>query len=105
MKKWELREIIREELDRLRIDEGNEEFIGLAVVKKNTKATDLDSGSKEPIFTHNVLPIYRKEGGSYIVKSKMTGNALKVPAGSLAVKMKKDFDEAKWNRLVSFHSK
>lgn len=85
------------------IREAGENFIGIAVVKKNTRAKDLDSGDQEPIFTHNILPIYRKEGGAFIVKSPMTGNSLKVQAGNLVVKMKKDFDEDRWNKLIAKH--
>lgn len=85
------------------IREAGENFIGIAVVKKNARAKDLDSGDQEPIFTRTILPIYRKEGVTFIVKSDMTGNALKVQAGNLVVKMKKDFDEDRWNKLIAKH--
>lgn len=83
------------------IKEVNEEFIGLAVVKKNARAKDLDSGEQEPVFTHTILPIYRKEGGAYIVKSNLSGNALKIQSGNLVIKMKKDIDPDKWNKIIA----
>lgn len=61
---------------------------------------DLDSLEKEPIYVKDVLPIYRKEGSSYVVKSSLTGNALKVPA-NLIVKMKDQFEPDKWAKFMA----
>lgn len=83
------------------IKEFNENFIGAALVKKSGMVKDLDSLEKEPIYVKDVLPIYRKEGSSYVVKSLMTGNALKVPAANLIVKMKDQFDPDKWAKFMA----
>jgi len=76
-------------------------FIGAALVKKSGMVKDLDSLEKEPIYVRDVLPIYRKEGSSYVVKSLMTGNALKVPAANLIVKMKDQFEPDKWAKFMA----
>lgn len=83
------------------IKESNENFIGAALVKKSGMVKDLDSLEKEPIYVRDVLPIYRKEGSSYVVKSSLTGNALKVPAANLIVKMKDQFEPDKWAKFIS----
>ena len=83
------------------IKEFNENFIGAALVKKSGMVKDLDSSEKEPIYVKDVLPIYRKEGSSYVVKSLMTGNALKVPAANLIVKMKDQFEPDKWAKFMA----
>ena len=83
------------------IKEYTETFIGAALVKKNANVKDLDSSEKEPIYVRDVLPIYRKEGSSYVVKSLMTGNALKVPAANLIIKMKDQFEPDKWNKFMA----
>lgn len=83
------------------IKEFNENFIGAALVKKSGMVKDLDSLEKEPIYVRDVLPIYRKEGSSYVVKSLMTGNALKVPAANLIVKMKDQFEPDKWAKFMA----
>jgi len=83
------------------IKEFNENFIGAALVKKSGMVKDLDSLEKEPIYVKDVLPIYRKEGSSYVVKSSLTGNALKVPAANLIVKMKDQFEPDKWAKFIS----
>lgn len=83
------------------IKEFNENFIGAALVKKSGMVKDLDSLEKEPIYVKDVLPIYRKEGSSYVVKSLMTGNALKVPAANLIVKMKDQFEPDKWAKFMA----
>ena len=83
------------------IKEYTETFIGAALVKKNANVKDLDSLEKEPIYVRDVLPIYRKEGSSYVVKSLMTGNALKVPAANLIIKMKDQFEPDKWNKFMA----
>lgn len=79
----------------------NENFIGAALVKKSGMVKDLDSLEKEPIYVKDVLPIYRKEGSSYVVKSSLTGNALKVPAANLIVKMKDQFEPDKWAKFMA----
>ncbi len=79
----------------------NENFIGAALVKKSGMVKDLDSLEKEPIYVKDVLPIYRKEGSSYVVKSSLTGNALKVPAVNLIVKMKDQFEPDKWAKFMA----
>lgn len=79
----------------------NENFIGASLVKKSGMVKDLDSLEKEPIYVKDVLPIYRKEGSSYVVKSLMTGNALKVPAANLIVKMKDQFEPDKWAKFMA----
>ena len=83
------------------IKEFNENFIGAALVKKSGMVKDLDSLEKEPIYVKDVLPIYRKEGSSYVVKSSLTGNALKVPAANLIVKMKDQFEPDKWAKFMA----
>jgi len=83
------------------IKEFNENFIGAALVKKSGMVKDLDSLEKEPIYVRDVLTIYRKEGSSYVVKSLMTGNALKVPAANLIVKMKDQFEPDKWAKFMA----
>jgi hypothetical protein len=83
------------------IKESNENFIGAALVKKSGLVKDLDSLEKEPIYVKDVLPIYRKEGSSYVVKSSLTGNALKVPVANLIVKMKDQFEPDKWAKFIS----
>jgi hypothetical protein len=83
------------------IKEFNENFIGAALVKKSGMVKDLDSLEKEPIYVKDVLPIYRKEGSSYVVKSSLTGNALKVPAVNLIVKMKDQFEPDKWSKFMA----
>jgi hypothetical protein len=83
------------------IKEFNENFIGAALVKKSGMVKYLDSLEKEPIYVRDVLPIYRKEGSSYVVKSLMTGNALKVPAANLIVKMKDQFEPDKWAKFMA----
>ena len=83
------------------IKEFNENFIGAALVKKSGMVKDLDSSEKETIYVKDVLPIYRKEGSSYVVKSLMTGNALKVPAANLIVKMKDQFEPDKWAKFMA----
>jgi hypothetical protein len=83
------------------IKESTENFIGAALVKKSGMVKDLDSLEKEPIYVRDVLPIYRKEGSSYVVKSLMTGNALKVPAANLIVKMKDQFEPDKWAKFMA----
>lgn len=83
------------------IKEYTETFIGAALVKKSGMVKDLDSSGKEPIYVKDVLPIYRKEGSSYVVKSLMTGNALKVPAANLIVKMKDQFEPDKWAKFMA----
>jgi len=83
------------------IKEFNENFIGAALVKKSGMVKDLDSLEKEPIYVRDVLPIYRKEGSSYVVKSSLTGNALKVPAANLIVKMKDQFEPDKWAKFMA----
>jgi len=83
------------------IKESNENFIGAALVKKSGMVKDLDSLEKEPIYVRDVLPIYRKEGSSYVVKSSLTGNALKVPAANLIVKMKDQFEPDKWAKFMA----
>lgn len=89
------------ELDGGKIKESTENFIGAALVKKSGMVKDLDSLEKEPIYVRDVLPIYRKEGSSYVVKSLMTGNALKVPAANLIVKMKDQFEPDKWAKFMA----
>lgn len=84
-----------------KIKESTENFIGAALVKKSGMVKDLDSLEKEPIYVRDVLPIYRKEGSSYVVKSLMTGNALKVPAVNLIVKMKDQFEPDKWAKFMA----
>ena len=83
------------------IKEFNENFIGAALVKKSGMVKDLDSLEKEPIYVKDVLPIYRKEGSSYVVKSSLTGNALKAPAANLIVKMKDQFEPDKWAKFMA----
>ena len=83
------------------IKESNENFIGAALVKKSGMVKDLDSLEKEPIYVRDVLPIYRKEGSSYVVKSSLTGNALKVPVANLIVKMKDQFEPDKWAKFMA----
>ena len=83
------------------IKESNENFIGAALVKKSGLVKDLDSLEKEPIYVKDVLPIYRKEGSSYVVKSSLTSNALKVPAANLIVKMKDQFEPDKWAKFMA----
>lgn len=83
------------------IKESTENFIGAALVKKSGMVKDLDSLEKEPIYVRDVLPIYRKEGSSYVVKSSLTGNALKVPAANLIVKMKDQFEPDKWAKFMA----
>ena len=83
------------------IKEFNENFIGAALVKKSGMVKDLDSLEKEPIYVKDVLPIYRKQGSSYVVKSSLTGNALKVPAANLIVKMKDQFEPDKWAKFMA----
>lgn len=83
------------------IKESNENFIGAALVKKSGMVKDLDSLEKEPIYVKDVLPIYRKEGSSYVVKSSLTGNALKVPVANLIVKMKDQFEPDKWAKFMA----
>ena len=83
------------------IKESNENFIGAALVKKSGMLKDLDSLEKEPIYVKDVLPIYRKEGSSYVVKSSLTSNALKVPAANLIVKMKDQFEPDKWAKFMA----
>jgi hypothetical protein len=83
------------------IKESNENFIGAALVKKSGMVKDLDSLEKEPIYVKDVLPIYRKEGSSYVVKSSLTSNALKVPAANLIVKMKDQFEPDKWAKFMA----
>ena len=83
------------------IKESTENFIGAALVKKSGMVKDLDSLEKEPIYVRDVLPIYRKEGSSYVVKSSLTGNALKVPVANLIVKMKDQFEPDKWAKFIS----
>lgn len=96
-----IQSIIDKELGEGVIKEYTETFIGAALVKKNANVKDLDSLEKEPIYVRDVLPIYRKEGSSYVVKSLMTGNALKVPAANLIVKMKDQFEPDKWNKFMA----
>jgi hypothetical protein len=83
------------------IKESTENFIGAALVKKSGLVKDLDSLEKEPIYVKDVLPIYRKEGSSYVVKSSLTSNALKVPAANLIVKMKDQFEPDKWAKFMA----
>ena len=83
------------------IKESTENFIGAALVKKSGMVKDLDSLEKEPIYVRDVLPIYRKEGSSYVVKSSLTGNALKVPVANLIVKMKDQFEPDKWAKFMA----
>ena len=96
-----IQSIIDKELGEGVIKEFNENFIGAALVKKSGMVKDLDSLEKEPIYVRDVLPIYRKEGSSYVVKSLMTGNALKVPAANLIVKMKDQFEPDKWAKFMA----
>ena len=96
-----IQSIIDKELGEGVIKEYTENFIGAALVKKNANVIDLDSLEKEPIYVRDVLPIYRKWGSSYIVKSLMTGNALKVPAANLIVKMKDQFEPDKWVKFMA----
>jgi hypothetical protein len=100
MKVSQLRKLIREAIKSVLLTESNN-FIGLGVVKKNMTVKDLDSLEKEPIFARDVVGIYRKEGSSYIVQSLMTGNALKVPAANLIVKMKDQFEPDKWAKFMA----
>jgi len=96
-----IQSIIDKELGEGKIKESTENFIGAALVKKSGMVKDLDSLEKEPIYVRDVLPIYRKEGSSYVVKSLMTGNALKVPAANLIVKMKNQFEPDKWAKFMA----
>jgi len=96
-----IQSIIDKELGEGVIKESTENFIGVALVKKSGMVKDLDSLEKEPIYVRDVLPIYRKEGSSYVVKSLMTGNALKVPAANLIVKMKDQFEPDKWAKFMA----
>jgi len=96
-----IQSIIDKELGEGVIKESTENFIGAALVKKSGMVKDLDSLEKEPIYVRDVLPIYRKEGSSYVVKSLMTGNALKVPAANLIVKMKDQFEPDKWAKFMA----
>jgi hypothetical protein len=96
-----IQSIIDKELGEGKIKESTENFIGAALVKKSGMVKDLDSSEKEPIYVKDVLPIYRKEGSSYVVKSLMTGNALKVPAANLIVKMKDQFEPDKWAKFMA----
>ena len=96
-----IQSIIDKELGEGVIKEYTETFIGAALVKKSGMVKDLDSLEKEPIYVRDVLPIYRKEGSSYVVKSLMTGNTLKVSGANLIVKMKDQFEPDKWAKFMA----